>query len=376
MSSGKKPKESEKARGMALARCWASWFRRRIWAVLPVIATIVTLLTFGKDIWDWFDEIESDDIVVGFSLKEIRNRNQVRQMSVTEQGLELTDLSGIYGFVDPLQAKRLFSPSWLFPSHANPRPYRHKNTSGNGVEIHRTADGKVMAIVYLTEDDASELSGLHRGAVEVFAFFEQTDDHPVLVGLPLSRVEDWKYQYLYFAPVLIRKSAAGAGVKKREWVRASEPADGAVRAERKRVVLGENVDDLRASNDVRALRYEEQSVDLSRLSGVWGVTQSSFFEDNMRRGKVLLHNITLQSEPERYGAVVEVHKAVDGKVSVVGFVEEGTVSRLLDAINTVGNVYFYHKSVRKGLVPVAIPASRIVGWDYRAPHEFSEIVID
>ena len=74
--------------------------------------------------------------------------------------------------------------------------------------------------------------------------------------------------------------------------------------------------------------------------------------------------------------MVEIHKTVEGKVSVVGFVEEGSVARLLDESRAVGSVYFYHEPVREDLVPVAIPASRVVAWDYREPHEFSEITID
>ena len=89
-----------------------------------------------------------------------------------------------------------------------------------------------------------------------------------------------------------------------------------------------------------------------------------------------MEGITLQNDPEGWRGVVEIHKTVEGRVSVVGFVEEGSVARLLDESKAVGKVYFYHEAVREGLVPVAIPASRVVAWDYREPHEFSEIVID
>ena len=131
---------------------------------------------------------------MGFSLEEIRNRNQVREILVREQGLELSELRGIYGFIDPVKAKRLFSPSWLFPSQSNPRPYRHENRSGSEVEIHKTTEGKIIAIVYLSEADVERLYGAHHDSVEVIAFFEKADDHPTLVELPRSRVEDWDYQ--------------------------------------------------------------------------------------------------------------------------------------------------------------------------------------
>ena len=153
-------------------------------------------------------------------------------------------------------------------------------------------------------------------------------------------------------------------------------AEGRGLAERERVIVGESLEELRQLNGVRALRFEEQSVALSRLSGIWGVAMAMVFERNMRFANGLLTNVTLQNEPDRYRAVVEVHKTVNGKVSIAGFVEEGTVAKLVDEVNAVGNVYFYHKPEREGLVPVAIPVSRVMDWDYRGPHEFSEIAID
>ena len=158
--------------------------------------------------------------------------------------------------------------------------------------------------------------------------------------------------------------------------RGPDRSDRAMLPDREPVLFGTSLHDLRASNAVRPLRYEEQSVDISRLSGIWGVTKASFFEDNMRREKALLYKVTLQNEPERYRAVVEIHKAVNAKVSVIGFVEEGTAARLADAVEAVGSIYLYHRPVREGLIPVAIPAARIADWDYRTPHDFSEVVID
>ena len=145
---------------------------------------------------------------------------------------------------------------------------------------------------------------------------------------------------------------------------------------KERVLIGESVADLRSMNGVRALRYEEQATDLSRFNGIYGVGIARVIEMNTRVGDALMDGVTLQNDPERWRGVVEIHKTVEGMVSVVGFVEEGSVARLLDESRAVGSVYFYHEAVREDLVPVAIPASRVVAWDYREPHEFSEIVID
>ena len=143
-----------------------------------------------------------------------------------------------------------------------------------------------------------------------------------------------------------------------------------------RVLVAQTVDDLRSKNNVRPLRYEEQSADLNRFSGIYGFTLASFFETNMRRRKELLYVITLQNESERYRGTIEVHKTAEGRVMIVGYVDEGTVARVVDTSRAVGTVYLYHKPLRDSQVPIAIPASRIINWDYRTPHEFSEIEID
>ena len=117
-------------------------------------------------------------------------------------------------------------------------------------------------------------------------------------------------------------------------------------------------------------------MDLSRLSGIYGFTIASFFERNTRFSRELLHEITLQNEQERYRGVIEIHKTDNGKVMIVGYVDQGSIARAVDASKSVGSLYVYHKPVREGQVPIAIPASRVINWDYRAPHEFSEIEMD
>ena len=146
---------------------------------------------------------------------------------------------------------------------------------------------------------------------------------------------------------------------------------------KKLVFVGKTIHHLRNKNDVRALQYEEQAANLRRLRGIYGFTLARFFEKNIRvSGKPLLYAITLQNEPDRYRGVIEIHKTNSGEVMIVGYVDQGSVAKLVDISKPVGTLYLYHKSVRDGQVPVAIPASRIIDWDYRAPHEFSEIEMD
>ena len=177
--------------------------RQRIWPIVVVIATIFTLVVSLVSISSWIEDPAPDEFLVGLSVEELRARNQVRQMFETEQGLHLSHLSGIYGYVDPIDAIWLLRPPAVLRPRLDPRVHRGENLSGREVEIHKTADGKIMALVYLTEADAGKLSRAERGGVEVFAFFEADDGHPILASLPQSRVRDIRYQYHYFAPVVI-----------------------------------------------------------------------------------------------------------------------------------------------------------------------------
>ena len=145
---------------------------------------------------------------------------------------------------------------------------------------------------------------------------------------------------------------------------------------RESIDTGKTVDDLRSAYGVRPLRYEEQSMNISRLNGVYGVALAQVLERNMSYGDELLDGITLQGELERYRGVVEIHKNAKGKVRIVGYVDEGSAARVVDTSKSVGSLYLYHKPVREGQIPIAIPVSRVIGWDYRGPHEFSEIEIN
>ncbi len=80
--------------------------------------------------------------------------------------------------------------------------HRGENRSGSEVEVHKTVDGKVIALVYRSEADVGKLMRAER--VEVFAFFEPGDDHPVPVGLPQSRVRDIRYQYHDYSLAVIQ----------------------------------------------------------------------------------------------------------------------------------------------------------------------------
>ena len=146
---------------------------------------------------------------------------------------------------------------------------------------------------------------------------------------------------------------------------------------REPVLVRATAEELRSVNGVRPLMHEEQSVSIDRVGGIYAVTLASFLEKNSRFPLTgLLYRVTLQRDMDRYRSAVEVHKTNDGRVMIVGYVDQGTAARLMDAAAPAGSIFLYHKSGREGQIAVAIPAGRIVDWDYRSPHEFSEIKVD
>ena len=177
--------------------------RHRIWPIVVIFATILTLVVSAREVVSWFNDPAPNEFLVGLSVEEVRKRNQVRKMFETEHGLQLSQLKGIYGYIGPVDAVWLLRPPGLFRSRRDPRVHRGESLSGSEVAIHKTADGGIMALVYLTEADAGKLSRAERGGVEVFAFFKADDDHPVLAGISQSRVQDIRYQYYNFAPMAI-----------------------------------------------------------------------------------------------------------------------------------------------------------------------------
>ena len=100
------------------------------------------------------------------------------------------------------------------------------------------------------------------------------------------------------------------------------------------------------------------------------------FEKNLATNRELLRAATPQKERAFWQGVVEIHKTDNGKVMIVGYVDQGTAARLSEISRPVGILYLYHEPERENQVLVGIPASRIIDWDYRQPHEFSEIEID
>ena len=146
------------------------------------------------------------------------------------------------------------------------------------------------------------------------------------------------------------------------------------------VLVRTTAKELRSVNGVRPLMHEEQSASIDRVAGIYGVALARVLASNTRFPLFplsdLLSGVTLQSDIDRWRGAVEVHKTDDGRVMIVGYVDHGVAARLMGTTGSVGSLFLYHKPERRDQMAVAIPAARIVDWDYRSPHDFSEIKVE
>ena len=65
------------------------------------------------------------------------------------------------------------------------------------MEVHQTADGDVLLLLFVDENKAARLGDPHTEVGPVFGFFRSGNDHAVLAGLPTERIIDWEHRDSY-----------------------------------------------------------------------------------------------------------------------------------------------------------------------------------
>ena len=130
-----------------------------------------------------------DEVLIGYSVEELRKKNYVRKMMELEDGQNLSDANGVYGFVYGLFVSRSFS---YRPIH-DFDPLLHRNRRDNDIEIHKTPSGETMLLLYVDEGSVARLAGIDQVG-DIFAFFSQHKAHNVLVAVPISRIVNWDHR--------------------------------------------------------------------------------------------------------------------------------------------------------------------------------------
>ena len=131
---------------------------------------------------------------------EIRSMNGVRELWPTEEDLQLSDLpNGVFGFTRSVQVEfKDFDQLKLV-----------KDPSRRSVEVHKTSQGKVIFVVYVSKADATKLlSPTLDGALRVIVQFKPYKEYDQIVGIPASHLVEWNHrhgsEFGIFADVLVR----------------------------------------------------------------------------------------------------------------------------------------------------------------------------
>ena len=130
----------------------------------------------------------SEGVGLGYSVDELREATEVREMMQLEQGQELSSLRGVYGFVHYLSLSGSFGPNAEIDFSVN------REQDRKGVEVHKTTEGDVMLLMYVDESTAARLGSAHGEVGSIFGFFRPGDGHAVLAGLPVRRILDWEHR--------------------------------------------------------------------------------------------------------------------------------------------------------------------------------------
>lgn len=132
-------------------------------------------------------DVTKERVALGYTVEELRKVNGLREMLPLEEGQELSSLSGVFGFVHYL----ILNTTRLRDEVDFPVK-RHR--WAKGVEVHKTANGNAMLLVYVDESTAARLGDSSGEVGSIFGFFKSVDEHAVLVGLPIGRVLDWEHR--------------------------------------------------------------------------------------------------------------------------------------------------------------------------------------
>ena len=130
---------------------------------------------------------QHERVALGYTVAELREANAVREMMPLEEGQELSNLAGVYGFVHYLRLPTVFGPQREIDFPMN------REQSRKGVEVHKTAAGDVTVLIHVDESTAARL-GIADDVGTVFGFFRPFDAHHVLIGLPVGRISTWEHR--------------------------------------------------------------------------------------------------------------------------------------------------------------------------------------
>ena len=130
-----------------------------------------------------------EPILIGHTVGELRSINGVRPMMYLEEGEALSEVrGGVYGYALSGHVE-LVTPIWKREKLDIPLK---REASSWRVEVHKTAQGTMMLLVYVDEGSAVRLVEVTQEIGTVFVFFQPNEQRRELVAIPWSRIAKWE----------------------------------------------------------------------------------------------------------------------------------------------------------------------------------------
>jgi hypothetical protein len=138
------------------------------------------------------------------SIKDLRENTQVRQLTSEENQLTLRELpNGVFGFIE---AYKLDYPSWRIIKKAfiddnfilkKCLLLVQRPTFGNFVEIHKSGNGNIYLVGFVTEEDRITLQNpLRSQSTKIVISISKHEKRNIVVAIPRERLEWWRQREL------------------------------------------------------------------------------------------------------------------------------------------------------------------------------------
>ena len=159
-------------------------FRKRAFRILLAVCVVGVAWVELREFWQEFDPV-----IVKDTREDIRLETGVRGLSPHEDDKIIEALpDGVFGYASPFDLGEIKHIGYV----------KLRGDGGDDprnpmAEIHKTSEGKIVLLVYVSRSDLERLQDTKRVApFSAHAFMEKDEEHgPVLIGLPFSRLKMW-----------------------------------------------------------------------------------------------------------------------------------------------------------------------------------------
>lgn len=138
------------------------------------------------------------------SIKNLREITQVRQLTSEEKQLTLWELpNGVFGFIEAYKldypSYRIIKKAFIDDNFILKKIFIlvQKPTLGNLVEIHKSGNGHIYLVGFVTEEDRITLQNpLRSQSTKIVISISKHQKRNIVVAIPRERLEWWRHRKL------------------------------------------------------------------------------------------------------------------------------------------------------------------------------------